>query len=91
MQIIIKNDNFRKKVVVSFCTILCSLLTFLFSLNCRFQIKVNREEIREYGGFALQSIIKNDNFRKKVVVSFCTISLFTFHFSLFSNEIVVSR
>ena len=31
-----RNDNFHKKIVVSFCTINYSFFTILYSPNCRF-------------------------------------------------------
>ena len=44
-----RNDNFRQKIVVSFCTLLFSLFVLLSSLkeNCRFQIRDKREERKE--------------------------------------------
>ena len=48
-----RNDNFRKKIVVSFCSFHCSLLVFLFSLKLSFSNK--RGNIRK-GWFAAQSV-----------------------------------
>ena len=48
-----RNDNFRQRIVVSFCTFLSSLFVLLYSLkeNCRFRITDKREQIRESVAF----------------------------------------
>ena len=52
-----RNDNFRKRIVVSFCSFHFYFFVFLFSLNCRFQIKDKREEIKEMVALLCKALI----------------------------------
>ena len=52
-----RNDNFRKRIVVSFCSLHFYFFVLLFSLNCRFRIKDKREEIKEMAALLCKALI----------------------------------
>jgi len=55
-----RNDNFRQKIVVSFCSFLSSLFLLLFSLKLSFPDKREKRNDKRKGCFASQSIDLNN-------------------------------